>query len=82
MGFSPLRLESRMVLRRQLQRRPVIDRRRPALQLALAAPLELLGRLVAGIEQTLGLERRGGGRIAVETVGLLDRQMRPDAEPA
>ena len=52
MGPSALRLERRALLSGQTQRGAIVDRRPPERLLTLAAAIELLGGLVAGVEPT------------------------------
>jgi hypothetical protein len=51
-GASALRLERRALLRGQTQRGAIVDRRPPERLLTLAAAIELLRGLVAGVEPT------------------------------
>ena len=81
MRTAALRLELRSILRREPQRRTIIDRRCASLKLTLAAPVELLGGLVARIEQRFALQHLRGRRIMVEPVRLAQNLVRADAEP-
>ena len=82
MRMAAFGLEPRPILRGEPQRRAVIDGRRAALKLALAAPIELFGGLVARIEERLLLQRLGRRRIAVEPVRLAEAvSCGDDAEP-
>ena len=62
MRLAALGLQLRPILRRELQRGAVIDRRQAARELALAAAVELVGGLVAGIEPP-GRAQALGGRV-------------------
>ena len=65
----------------QAQRGAVVDRRSAERLLALAPPVELLRRLVGGIEAALRLERFGGGVIGRHPLRLAAHQVGLDAEP-
>ena len=81
MRMAAFGLEPRPIFRGEPQRRAVIDGRRAALKLALAAPIELFGGLVARIEERLLFQRLGRRRIVVEPVRLAGDLVRDDAEP-
>ncbi len=81
MRLAAFRLEGRLLFGRQLQRRPVVDRRQAAGELALAAPVELVCRLVAGIKAPGGLQALRRRVIDRQALGLADHQVRHDLEP-
>ena len=81
MRLAAFGLELRAVLGRQLQRGAVVDRRQAARELALAAAVELVGGLVAGIEPADVAQAVGGGVIEREPLRLPDDEVGHDAEP-
>ena len=78
---AALGLQLRLVRVGQLQRGSVIDGRKAARQLHLAAAVQFVGRLVAGVQAARGLQPRGGLLIAVEALGLVVAFVPGQAEP-
>ena len=81
MWLATFGLERRAILRCQLERGAVIDGRQSARQLPLAPAVQLIGRLVAGIEPAYRLELLGCRIIAVRPFRLMRDLIGYDAEP-
>jgi hypothetical protein len=78
---AAFRLEGGAVLRGELKRRSVVDRRLAAAELALAPPLQLLLGLVAGIEPSRRAQPIGRRVVLGLAVALAGEQIRLDPEP-
>src|SRR5262249_2530014 len=66
----------------ELEGGAIVDRRQVALQLAPALQLQLLRRLVAGIEPAGRLQLRHGGVVGGEAIGLAHLLLPLQAQPA
>jgi hypothetical protein len=83
---TPMRLAARAfergpLVRRQTQGGAVIDRRKTARLLALAAPVKLVRRLIGRIEPAQILKLRGGRVVGRHPLRLAAHQVRPNSEP-
>ena len=79
--LAALGLERRLLGLAELQRLAPVDRRQPPRQPYLAAELQLLRRLVAGIELAGRLQPFDGRRVGVEARRLVDDDVRAHAQP-
>ena len=81
MRLAAGRLEGSLLGGAELQRLAPIDRRQPPRQQHLAAKLELLRRLVAGVEHTRRLQPLDRRGIGVEAGGLMHGDVGAHAQP-
>src|SRR5690606_23660394 len=81
MRLPALRLIGRLLLRRQRQRRPIVDRRPAEGAGAGAATVEFVTGLVGGVEAAGGNQPIAGEIVGGGACRLPHAQVGPDAEP-